>query len=79
MEDLFLGGIQFSIWPSDEEFISKVFVRPRFVSAVDLHGAGQMTDWNSTQMELPRAIAFFVHARDFQVPKSVVSLLQTPS
>ncbi|KAL3115580.1 hypothetical protein niasHT_014257 [Heterodera trifolii] len=64
--DLFEKGVRFSVWPSDAQFISKVLLRPKFVSGVDLHGpAGSMALAHQID-ELPAENAFFVHARDYQ-------------
>jgi hypothetical protein len=77
LELLFPLGIRFSIWPSDMEFISKVFVRPQLVASVELHDAGQMQP-GFAQVELPQQIGFFVHARDFKATFSVQSLFIYP-
>ncbi|KAL3124894.1 hypothetical protein niasHT_001787 [Heterodera trifolii] len=66
MFDLLEKGVRFSVWPSDAQFISKVLLRPKFVSGVDLHGpAGSMALAHQID-ELPAENAFFVHARDYQ-------------
>ena len=66
VEELFRWGIRFSIWPSDAQFISKVVVRPRLVSAIDLHGARKIRE-GFELVDLPQEVAFFVHARDYEV------------
>jgi hypothetical protein len=77
LELLFPLGIRFSIWPSDMEFISKVFVRPQLVASVELHGAGQMQP-GFAQVELPQQIGFFVHARDFEATFCSISVHLSP-